>query len=223
MSDPEAGSHGIVKTVKIICLSDTHELHQERDVPDGDILIHAGDFTMFSRSPAAIRDFNVWLGELPHRLKIVIPGNHEFFLERNSKQCKVISNGTVLVNAAIEIMGLKIWGSPTTPLSSGAFGLASESDRKRLYSKIPDDVDILVTHGPPFGILDCAPGDMHHTGCPQLLKAVTRLKPRLHLFGHVHSGFGTLSNTDTLFVNAALLGVCGSLREQPIVLKMSRT
>jgi predicted phosphohydrolase len=67
--------------LRLVLLSDTHQLHREVDVPDGDVFIHAGDFTMFSRSMEAVVDFNDWLGELPHRYKIVVPGNHEFFLE----------------------------------------------------------------------------------------------------------------------------------------------
>jgi predicted phosphohydrolase len=206
----------------IVCISDTHELHRELDVPDGDILIHAGDFTMFSKRAAAILDFNDWLGKLPHRWKILIPGNHEFFLESDLSRRRLISNATVLINEGIEIAGLKIWGSPVTPLYGGAFGLSSPTDRVRLYAKIPDGLDILVTHGPPSGILDRSPGALHHAGCPQLLEAVTRLKPKLHVFGHVHGAHGMLSTEDTLFVNSALLGPDGDLSASPIVLRMPK-
>jgi predicted phosphohydrolase len=204
----------------IVCISDTHELHRELDVPDGDILIHAGDFTMFSKRAAAILDFNDWLGKLPHRWKILIPGNHEFFLESDLSRRRLISNATVLINEGIEIAGLKIWGSPVTPLYGGAFGLSSPTDRVRLYAKIPDGLDILVTHGPPSGILDRSPGALHPAGCPQLLEAVTRLKPKLHVFGHIHGAHGMVCTEDTLFVNAALLGPDGDLSASPIVLRM---
>src|ERR1035437_6024483 len=136
----------------IVAISDTHQLHREVEVPPGDLLIHAGDFTMFSRSAAAILDFNEWLGELPHRWKIIIPGNHEFFLAEDPPRRKWIRNATVLINESIEIMGLRIWGSPMTPLYGGAFGRSSDQDRASVYSRIPADTDILVTHGPPYGI-----------------------------------------------------------------------
>ena len=207
-------------SLTIVCLSDTHELHRELDVPDGDILIHAGDFTMLSKNAAAILDFNEWLGELPHPSKILIPGNHEFFLESDPSRRTLISSATVLINEGIEVAGLKIWGSPTTPLLGAAFGLSSPADRTRLYATIPDDVDILVTHGPPYGILDLSPGVLHHAGCPQLLEAVTRLQPRLHVFGHVHGAHGIVSIEDTLYVNAALLGPDGDLDASPITLRM---
>jgi predicted phosphohydrolase len=211
-----------MKPLTIVCLSDTHELHRELEVPNGDILIHAGDFTMFSKSAAAILDFNDWLGELPHRSKILIPGNHEFFLEADPSRRNLISNAIVLINEGVEVAGLKIWGSPTTPLLGAAFGVGSPADRTRLYAAIPNDVDILVTHGPPYGILDRSPGALHHAGCPQLLEAVTWLKPQLHIFGHVHGAHGTVSTEDTLYVNAALLGPDGDLDASPIVLRLPK-
>jgi predicted phosphohydrolase len=115
----------------------THELHREVEVPTGDILIHAGDFTMFSKSMEAVVDFNDWLGKLPHRHKIVVPGNHEFFLEADPSERFMLDNAIVLINEGTEIEGLRIWGSPVTPLYGGAFGLRSAKDRKRLYAQIP--------------------------------------------------------------------------------------
>jgi predicted phosphohydrolase len=203
----------------IVLLSDTHKLHREIDVPDGDLLIHPGDFTMMSRSAKALLDFNDWLHDLPHRFKLICPGNHEFVLEDPSRR-SLISNATLLINEGTVVLGLKIWGSPTTPLHGGAFGLCSQADRVKLYSEIPADTDILITHGPPFGILDQAPGSEDHAGCRQLLEAVLRLKPRLHVFGHVHAGYGTLDTPDTLFVNAALLGPDGDLSNRPIVVRI---
>jgi Icc-related predicted phosphoesterase len=209
-------------SLTIVAISDTHQLHREVEVSAGDLLIHAGDFTMFSKSAAAILDFNDWLGELPHFWKIVVPGNHEFFLEADPSQRKLITNATLLINESIEIMGLKVWGSPTTPLLGEAFGVVSDTDRARLYSRIPSDTDVLVTHGPPFGILDQAPGSEHHQGCRQLLAAVRRIKPMLHVFGHVHAGYGTYSTPDTLFVNAALPGKDCDLSNPPHVFRLPR-
>jgi len=211
------------KSVTIVCISDTHELHREVDVPNGDILIHAGDFTMFSRSTAAIRDFNLWLGELPHPHKVVIPGNHEFFLESDTSKRSLISNATVLIHEAIEIEGLKIWGSPTTVLYGGAFGLSSPTERKNLYAQIPNDVDILVTHGPPFGILDRSTQTTEHAGCRELLETVMRVQPRLHVFGHVHAASGMVTLGETVFVNAALLGIDGDIGGAATTLRIRRS
>lgn len=208
-------------SVRLVLMGDTHELHRECDLPDGDILIHTGDFSMMSRSFAAIEDFDEWLGELPHRFKLVVPGNHEFALEDSARR-GLISNARLLINESVEVMGLKIWGSPVTPLCGAAFGLISDRDRARLYNQIPEDTDIVVTHGPPYGVLDQAPSSGHHEGCHQLLAAMQRVKPRLHVFGHVHGCFGRMDTPETLFANVALLGSDGSLSNQPVVLQMNR-
>lgn len=129
-----------------------------------------------------------------------------------------MSHATVLINEGINIDGLKIWGSPVTPLYGGAFGLISPGDRTRLFARIPDDTDILVTHGPPYGILDVAPGSGIHSGCTELLDAVLRFRPRLHVFGHIHGAGGIFTTEHTTFVNAALPGVDGEIERGPIML-----
>jgi Icc-related predicted phosphoesterase len=203
-------------------LSDTHELHRDLDVPHGDILIHAGDLSMMSRSLSAIEDLNDWLGELPHSFKICVPGNHDYWLEKNPSRRSLLSNATILVNETIKIHRLKVWGSPVTPLLDGAFGISSAVDRRQLYSQIPEDTDIVVSHGPPYGILD---GDFEsgfHSGCREVLDAIMRIKPKLVVFGHVHGAYGLFQTDETTFVNAALFDAYGDLSKTPIVLKMSR-
>jgi Icc-related predicted phosphoesterase len=184
-------------------------------------LIHAGDFTMFSHSLRAIADFNEWLGELPHFRKLVVPGNHEYFLEGDLSKRSMLSNATVLINEGTEIEGLRVWGSPVTPLYGGAFGMSSATDRKRLYSQIPKDTDVLITHGPPYGI-DSDPDSAMHAGCRELFDAVMRVRPRLHVFGHVHAAYGIFETDQTTFVNAALLGPDGDLAKAPIAMLMNR-
>lgn len=209
-------------SIQLVLISDTHELENAFDIPSGQILLHAGDFTMFSRSLIAIEDFNTWLGELPHSVKICVPGNHEFFLANDLSRRSLPSNATVLINESIAVYGLTIWGSPVTPLANAAFGMPSAGDRRRLYAKIPRNADILVTHGPPYGILDAVPNSEFHSGCRELLDAVMRIRPKLHVFGHVHSAHGIFQTNDTTFVNAALLGPDGDLHQRPIVLRMKK-
>jgi predicted phosphohydrolase len=203
--------------MRVVCLSDTHELHGELIVPPGDLLLYAGDFTFFSRQRSMIDDFNDWLGELPHRHKVVIYGNHEFAFESEPGLRSRLSNAVVLVNEAAMIDGVAIWGSPVTPMEGGAFGLSRAEDRARLYSQIPPDTRILLTHTPPFGVLDGEP----HAGCPELRVAVIRIRPRLHVFGHIHDGYGTRATRHTMFVNAALFSKHGDLDKQPIVLELN--
>lgn len=205
----------------IVMISDTHTMHREIEVPPGGLFIHAGDFTMDSRSAEALTDFNDWLGELPHAFRVVVPGNHDVALQDPARR-QLITNAKLLVNEGVEIMGLKIWGSPATPLLREAVGVPSERDRIDLYSRIPNDTDILITHGPPYGVLDQAPGSEEHQGCRQLLAAVRRVQPMMHVFGHVHGGYGTFNTPETLFVNAALPGRGYDLSNRPHVFRLPR-
>jgi hypothetical protein len=202
--------------MRIVCISDTHEFHRDVEVPDGDLLIHAGDFTYFSKRPSMLFDFDDWLGSLPHEHKVVVPGNHEFLLE-DPQHRPAISNATLLIDAGIEIEDIRIWGSPVTPLYGGAFGMSSGSDRKRVWAKIPDGTDILITHTPPFGFLDREAGSDEHQGCLGLMEAVLRVRPRLHVFGNIHGSYGTYRNENTLFANAALFDELGGVERPPIV------
>jgi Icc-related predicted phosphoesterase len=155
---------------------------------------------------------------LPHPFKLVIPGNHEFVLEDPNMR-DAIYNATLLIDEGVEIGGMRIWGSPTT-LPCGAFGIFKPEDRQRHWAQVPKSIDILITHGPPFGILDLAPGAQEHAGDPELLEAVNRAKPRLHVFGHIHGAYGTMATEHTRFVNAALFGEFGDLDKPPVVVEL---
>jgi Icc-related predicted phosphoesterase len=208
--------------LEIICLSDTHELHRDVDVPDGDLLIHAGDITFFSRRPSVLTDFNDWLGELPHLYKVVIPGNHDTLLQDEANRRK-ITNAHLLINSGVEVNELKIWGTPTTALNSGAFAVPDDIARTEIWALIPADTDILVTHIPPARILDGTPRTTEHAGCESLRSSYRRIRPRLHVFGHVHSAAGYNPTAHTLFVNAALAGEFGDLDKEPTVLTLTHT
>jgi Icc-related predicted phosphoesterase len=203
--------------MRIVLISDTHGLHRQLDVPSGDMLIHAGDFTFYSKPPSIVSGFNAWLGTLPHRHKLVVPGNHEFVLEEPRNRA-AITNAILLVDSGVEIEGLKIWGSAVTSLYGGAFGMSKPDDRKRHWAQIPEGLDILITHGPSFAILDHSRSSERREGCPYLLEAVFRVFPRVHVFGHIHHGYGTLATSDTLFVNASLMSEDGSLSRKPVVI-----
>lgn len=207
--------------IDLVLISDTHELHRGSDVPAGDILRHAGDFTMFSRSLETVEDFNNWLGDLGHRHKLIVPGNHEFFLQPDLNRTSLLTNATVLVNETVVIDGLRFWGSPVTPLLGSVFGIASPKERLQHWSGMPD-LDILITHGPPFGVLDRSSEQDEPMGDAELLDVVRKRQPLLHVFGHVHGAYGQVSIGKTLFVNAAMLGVHGSLKHGPVVIRLPR-
>jgi len=189
----------------IACVSDTHDQHKSIEVPDADILVHAGDITM-NGTPSKLMDFNDWLGEQPHKYKIVIAGNHDFYLEKHP-ECgqEILSNCIYLNDSGCEVMGLKFWGSPVQPwFFDWAFNRQRGDDIKKHWDLIPNDTDVLITHGPPYGILD----DTFRSGplgCKDLLDAVGRVKPKLHVFGHIHPPRGVKIFNGTTFVNAAAL------------------
>ena len=191
--------------MRIVCISDTH--NGKPKVPDGDILIHAGDLTMNGTFMEIVK-VGDWLRELPHKHKVVIAGNHDFLFEKDINLAKnALGPGlTYLQDSDSEIEGLKFYGSPWTPRF---FDWAFNVDRGQLYRKwnlIPEGLDVLITHGPPAGILDKnAPawGGIH-VGCTELYDAVKLVRPKLHVFGHIHESNGRLDQDGTIFVNAAV-------------------
>lgn len=167
-----------------------------------------------------IRDFNSWLGELPHRQRVVIPGNHDRAFDKDPQFRAEITNAVLLINEGVRLCGLNIWGPPVT-CENAAYGHTTWEERARLYASIPKDTHVLITHSPPSGILDREPGSLRSEGCTELRAAVIRLQPRLHVFGHVYAGYGTHQGESMLYVNAALLGWLGDLENRPFVLDIS--
>ncbi|MEO1655000.1 MAG: metallophosphatase domain-containing protein, partial [Bacteroidota bacterium] len=193
--------------MRIVCLSDTHGAHRNVAVPAGDLLIHAGDFCAYG-SLGELEDFNNWLGELPHPQKVIIAGNHDICFGSSPLAAEnLIKNAVYLNDSAYEWRGLKIWGSPVTPrFFDFAFNRDRGVDIQKHWDLIPKDTDILVTHGPPWGILDKTfKGDS--AGCEALKETLDRLNPQLHLFGHIHEAYGQLESGKTTFINASIMNV----------------
>ena len=208
--------------IRIVCISDTHGQHAKLSVPDGDMLIHAGDFMAFGDTPKEIVDFNHWLGKQAHRFKIVTAGNHDLMFERHPGAAReLLGNAIYLENSGIEVAGLKIWGSPVQPeFNNWAFNVARGEAIRRYWKMIPPGTDVLVTHGPPFGVLDKSHPSTAHLGCEELAKAVEQIKPRLHVFGHIHGGYGSFTGDGTRFVNASVVNEAYQLIHQPQVVKI---
>ena len=207
---------------RIVCISDTHGLHRELEVPFGDFLLHAGDITSFGRSKNGLLEFNNWLGGLPHRHKIITLGNHEYNIEADPGLLRVLSNATVLINDSVTLDGVKIWGSPLTQHYGGAFGRSNAADRVQAYNSIPLDTDIVVTHGPPYGIGDYAIEYSGPSGDKELLEAVKRVRPKLHVYGHAHQGYGVYPTKNIMFINAAMFKLDGTLSKRPIVVELTQ-
>ena len=208
--------------IRIVCISDTHGQHSKLGVPDGDVLIHAGDFMAFGDTPREIVDFNQWLGGQPHRHKIVIAGNHDLMFERHPGAAReLLGNAIYLENSGTEVTGLKIWGSPVQPeFNNWAFNVARGAAIRRYWKMIPENTDVLVTHGPPFGVLDKSHPTAAHLGCEELAKAVKQIRPRLHVFGHIHGGRGESTSNETRFVNASVVNEAYRLVYEPQVVEI---
>ncbi len=193
--------------MKLICISDTHEKHARLYLPEGDVLIHAGD--MSSRGfKSEIDAFMGWFTVQPHPYKILIAGNHDFFFEKATEeeiQAKIPDNVIYLNDSGCEINGVHFWGSPIQPeFYNWAFNRKPGNDIKKHWDLIPNNTDVLITHGPPFGILDKTIRGKN-VGCHDLLEAVNTIQPKVHVFGHIHEAFGVLETEHTTFVNASVL------------------
>lgn len=208
--------------MKITLISDTHGLHHQLTLKGGDLLIHAGDVSARG-TESEVLDFLNWFKKQPYRYKIFIAGNHDWFFEMESLELirSVIPNDVIYLNdSGVCIEGFTIWGSPIQPtFFDWAFNRERGDEIDRHWQLIPKNVDILITHGPPFGILDKTIRGQA-VGCEMLLKKINEIKPKLHVFGHIHEGYGLLDKENTTFVNASVLNLRYSYKNQPIDLEI---
>mmetsp|Transcript_8517 Transcript_8517/g.21839 ORF Transcript_8517/g.21839 Transcript_8517/m.21839 type:complete len:307 (+) Transcript_8517:34-954(+) len=191
-----------LRGLRVVMLSDTHGRHRKINVPDGDVLLHAGDFTHYSRLEDA-QDFNDWLGTLPHRHKILVVGNHEANADWSHRAASVLTNAAFLRDDAIDVPA-RTEGAPPLRVYGTDFFWPGEDHAAlgALATKRPGTIDILMTHGPVAGFVD---GGL---GCSLLLEQVERLRPRLVVSGHIHEAHGVTTGSgdvlgSTTFVNAA--------------------
>lgn len=221
--------------MKIVCISDTH-LQHKFDVPEGDVLIHSGDAT-FEGTELEITKFFNWFNSLPHRTKIFVPGNHDWLFQTNETVARSLNLSPtthILIDQSHllldESKSFKVYGSPWQPEFCGwAFNLSRMNDElKDKWAQIPDDTEILVTHGPPKGVLDSVPG-RPGLGCFDLRERIVGLeKLKLHVFGHIHYSAGKdvliypngPDMRSVLFVNAAIVDESYRARNIPIVVEL---
>lgn len=245
--------------VRFVCMSDTHSLtHNIKfDIPDGDVFIHAGDFTKCGQQEE-VQEFNRWLGELPHKYKVVIAGNHELSFDptfihifkkhsehtsrhtgtilddeiptlgmekdalneavgvENVKQ--YLTNCIYLEDSTVNIYGINIYGTPWQPeFCKWAFNVPRGEKCLSKWNLIPENVDILLTHTPPVGHGDLVCSGIR-AGCVELLNTVQqRIKPKYHVFGHIHEGYGITSDGKIIYINASTCDINYIPNNQPVV------
>ncbi len=178
--------------MRIVIISDTHGCHREAVLPEGDIIVHTGDICN-QGNEEQVHDFLDWYKELDYQRRIFIKGNHDWDLINNKTliPSEIPSGIDYLHNESLEINGVKIWG------------VGEDNDKDAPWDLIPNDTDILLTHSPPFEILDKAPSG-NRRGEKALLKRVFEVAPRLHLFGHIHFSHGREEQNGIQFFNSSL-------------------
>lgn len=209
--------------MRVVCISDTHLIHQmvKLKVPDGDLLIHAGDGTN-DGTVGEVTAFTQWLAGLDHPHKVLIAGNHDWLFQKDPARAKAIvpPSITYLQDSTVEIKTMKIYGSPWQPAFMGwAFNLPRGRPIRKKWKRIPDDTDILITHGPPAGILDQSYAG-ESVGCADLRETIRRVKPKLHVFGHIHKSYGSTVVSGTRFVNASICNEDYLPSNKPIVIDL---
>lgn len=196
--------------MKITAISDTHGFHEVLPLTKGDVLIHAGDATL-SGVTSELETFAKWFDAQPFKHKIFVPGNHELCMEYDfAGHAALFKNSIVLHDQSVEIEGVKFYGSSWQPeFHNWAFNVPRGPQAVENWSKIPDDTEVLITHGPPFGTMDMVHTEglaLINVGCEALDERVNQLKNlKLHVFGHIHEHHGYITKKNVTYVNAAIL------------------
>lgn len=222
--------------MKLVLISDTHNKHQEVPKIECDVLVHAGDLTM-AGSLHEIQKAGDWIREYPAEFKVVIAGNHDFGFESKKNQaiaalCSYDDNSHdksvfYLENSAVMLNGVKFYGSPYTPwFYDLAFNSWRGAEIKKHWDKIPNDTDVLITHGPAFGYCDKVSGSspglttFGHAGCKDLLTKIQEVKPKIHVSGHLHQGRGESFDGSTKYYNATVINEKYDVVYDPFVVEI---
>jgi Icc-related predicted phosphoesterase len=218
--------------MKITFISDTHVKHKQitEDLPGGDLLIHAGDISSMGHKHE-IQQFCKWFNSLEnYTVKTFIAGNHDFGFEKEPEMAKeVVDSYKDIVYLQDSFLGygvdtenyVKIYGSPWQPeFYNWAFNLPKNGlELAQKWNDIPDDTDILITHGPAFGYLDTIMGQYDNLGCQLLTNRIKTIKPKIHVCGHIHSGYGYVFDGDTHFINASVLDEQYQYSQKPLTVE----
>jgi Predicted phosphoesterases, related to the Icc protein len=208
--------------LKFVAFSDSHSRHHNLRLPKGDVLICAGDISYRGKKEEVV-DFLEWFKIQKHKYKIFIAGNHDFFFEKAkaTEISKIIPDNIIyLKDSGVEIEGINIWGSPVTPwFFNWAFNRHRGKDIKKHWDLIPENTELLITHGPVYGYLDQVINE-ENVGCKDLLERVKEVKPKVHVCGHVHESYGSIKRGGVQFINCSVLNELYELVNKPIVFEI---
>lgn len=189
--------------MKIAVISDTHNKHNKLNIPDVDCIIHAGDFTSsILNNKEEMDSFLEWFTKLDIKYKILVPGNHEIIMENLYKKNKINFEGIFcLIDKSIVIEGIKFYGMPWSENFEDWAFFKTENEMKDVLRNIEKDTDILITHTPPFCVLDKT-DELDNVGSKLLKEELKRLNLKYHVFGHIHEDRG-LKNEKHISINAS--------------------
>ena len=208
--------------MKFVAFSDSHCRHHNLRLPKGDALICAGDISYRGKKDEVV-DFLEWFNIQKHKYKIFIAGNHDFFFEKAkaTEIAKIVPDNIIyLKDSGVEIEGINIWGSPVTPwFFNWAFNRHRGKDIRKHWNLIPENTDLLITHGPVYGYLDQVINE-EHVGCKDLLERIKEIKPKVHVCGHVHESYGTIKRVGIQFINCSVLNELYELVNKPVIFEI---
>ncbi len=206
--------------MKVVVISDTHGRHDQIGmIPEGDVLIHCGDGLKYGDLEELV-ELNEWFGEQTHPHKIYVAGNHDrIFQTKPGEARKVLTNAIYLQNEGISIEGKHFYGSPNTPIFLNWFFMQTEKQLAETFSKIPHNLDVLITHGPPYGVLDWNCEGVR-CGSESLYFAAVNAQPKYHCFGHIHEAYGETERHGIKFVNASILNEHYKVSHPPVTFEL---
>ena len=211
---------------KIVLISDTHNKHNKIVLPEGNILVHSGDFSGMGKQ-SEVKSFFKWITKQSEIFEhiIFIAGNHELSFEDKSSWVDELIEGLpknvhYLEDGEVVIDGIKFYGTPYQPeFYNWAFNLKRGVECAEKWALIPEDTDVLLSHGPPKYMCDYMPWDLINIGCTDLLERVMFVRPKLHVFGHIHCGYGYKEYEGILFVNASTCNEAYEPVNKPVVVE----
>lgn len=208
--------------MKIVTISDTHGLHNQLQLPKGDMLLHSGDVANIGSKQDVVMFLN-WFSQQDFQYKIFIAGNHDFYFERTVTKeiASLIPDNIIYLNdSGVTVEGIHIWGSPVQPrFGNWAFNRDRGADIDQHWQLIPANTDILLTHGPPKGILDKTFQGLD-VGCEMLLQRIEEIQPKYNIFGHIHEAYGQVTKNNIHFINASVVNLRYMVVNPPVVFEI---
>lgn len=206
--------------MKITIISDTHGQHDRLPNLQGDVLVHCGDFgASLSDDEEVLDQIDAWFAQQDFTHILCTGGNHDFGIQqRIARNQTVFQHARYLQDEAFEFQGIRFYGAPWIPDMTGWPFYLGSMDLARKWALIPENTDVLITHTPPYGILDMPRMMRHHAGCRELRPRVAAIRPRIHCFGHIHASYGRLEQEGTEYINASTAS--GTRITPPVIIEL---